>query len=243
MHLKAAGSCPSAISSQTVARQTVLGWNKLPRSKGSRRRKRSRDSSTHTVKDLYTFFPSKDLGGVRLKAETKPSIWLRHWALERVFLRELKGKYSEVYKQLLEEPRVYKTKNIPFEGGPVVFGKDGIRPYTAKVCQSIETHLLCLAPGGRSQKHAHMNSAVVYVLEGRGHDIHDGERLDWEAGDAYVIKAGCVHQHFNDDPNRPAIAVIFKAKPLFMFFHLLWQGTVEPVPDKPLPGWEGWRPD
>jgi gentisate 1,2-dioxygenase len=176
--------------------------------------------------------------------ESKKEVKLRHphWTERRVFVRELKGKYEELYKKIYEAPRVYKTKGVPFDGGPVLFEKDGIRPFTTEVCQSIETHFVCLAPGGRSQKHGHMNSAVVYVLEGKGHDIHDGERLDWEAGDAYVIKDGCVHQHFNDDPSRPALAVIFKAKPLFMFFNLLFQRNVEFPPDKPLPGWEGWRP-
>ena len=39
------------------------------------------------------------------------------------------------------------------------------------------------APGGRNSKHGHMNSAVFFVLKGKGHDVHDGRRYDWEAGE------------------------------------------------------------
>ena len=59
----------------------------------------------------------------------------------------------------------------------------------------------CFAPGGYGQKHGHMNSAVFYVLKGKGHDVHDGRRLDWEAGDALIVENACVHQHFSDDPD------------------------------------------
>jgi gentisate 1,2-dioxygenase len=68
-----------------------------------------------------------------------------------------------------------------------------------------------------------MNSAVFYVLKGRGHDIHDRKRLDWEAGDALIVENGCVHQHLNDDPDDEAIVLVAKAKPLFLFMHLLFQ--------------------
>ena len=35
------------------------------------------------------------------------------------------------------------------------------------------------------------------------------------------VENGCVHQHFNDDPDNEAILLVFKAKPLFLFMHLL----------------------
>ena len=60
------------------------------------------------------------------------------------------------------------------------------------------------APGAYGQKHGHLNSAVFYVLKGRGHDIHDGRRIDWKAGDVMIVEYGCVHQHFNDDPDNEA---------------------------------------
>lgn len=168
--------------------------------------------------------------------------WER-WQKKRIFVREVSGKYGESYKQLLDQPRVYKSKTVPFKGGPAKFGKNIINPQHAAVAQSIETHIDVLAPGNHGQKHGHMNSAVFYILEGKGFDIHDGKRIEWQAGDAAIVENGCVHQHFNADANHEARIVIFKAKPLFLFFHLLFQRTVEYPPTEAAPGWENWKPE
>jgi gentisate 1,2-dioxygenase len=87
-----------------------------------------------------------------------------------------------------------------------------------------------------------MNSAVFYVLKGKGHDIHDGQRHDWEAGDALIVQNACVHQHFNDDPDNEAVVLIMKAKPLFLFMHMLFQKVVKYPPKEPVPGHEDFRP-
>jgi len=81
------------------------------------------------------------------------------------------------------------------------------------------------------------------ILEGKGYDIHDGKRIDWEAGDAAIVENSCVHQHFNADPQHEARIVIFKAKPLFIFFHLLFQRNVDYPPSEPMPGWENFKPE
>ena len=168
--------------------------------------------------------------------------WER-WQKKRIFVREVSGKYGETYRQLLEQPRVYKSKLKPFKGGPTKFGKNIVNPQATNIAQAIETHIDVLAPGSYGQKHGHMNSAVFYILEGKGHDVHDGKRINWEAGDAAIVENGCVHQHFNDDPKHEARIVIFKAKPLFLFFHLLFQRNVDYPPSEPMPGWEGFKPE
>ncbi len=40
------------------------------------------------------------------------------WAKERVFVRALKGTYSNLYEQLIDQPRVYKSRDEPWKGGP-----------------------------------------------------------------------------------------------------------------------------
>lgn len=151
--------------------------------------------------------------------------WER-WAKKRTFVRALEGTYSHLYQQLLDEPRVYSSKDVPWKGGPGLYGKHIVSPQAAAVTQSIETHIEVYAPGAFGQKHGHLNSAVFYVLKGRGHDIHDGRRIEWQAGDIMIVENGCVHQHFNDDPTEEAILLVFKAKPLFLFMHLLFQKIV-----------------
>ncbi len=168
--------------------------------------------------------------------------WER-WLKKRIFVREVSGKYAEVYRQLLEQPRVYKSKASAFTEGPTFFHKPIITPQEASIAQSIESHIDVLAPGASGQKHGHMNSAVLYVLNGKGYDIHDGVRYDWEAGDACIVENACVHQHLNADPNRETRVIIFKAKPLFLFFHLLFQKNVKYPASEPQKGWENFAPE
>jgi gentisate 1,2-dioxygenase len=168
--------------------------------------------------------------------------WER-WQKKRIFVREVAGKYAEVYRQLLEQPRVYKSSAKPFKGGPILFSKKMINPQENAVAQSIETHLEVLSPGRYGQKHGHMNSAVFYILSGKGYDVHDGIRYDWQAGDACIVENGCVHQHFNADPEHEARILVTKAKPLFLFFNLLFQKNVVYPPSDAAPGFEDWKPE
>lgn len=56
-----------------------------------------------------------------------------------------------------------------------------------------------------SGKHVHQGGVIIYVLEGTGWSVVDGERVYWKAGDMLLlpIKPGGVeHQHFNRDPDK-----------------------------------------
>ena len=59
-----------------------------------------------------------------------------------------------------------------------------------------------IPPGSRSGKHRHVAEENILVLEGRGYDIHDGERWNWEQGDLICIPTMTEHQHFNAGPER-----------------------------------------
>ena len=171
----------------------------------------------------------------------KDVVWER-WTRKRTFVRGLEGTYGELVKELFSQPRIYSTRDLGWKGGPQNFGKKVINPQAVRVAQSIESHIDVFAPGGHGQKHGHMNSAVFFVLKGKGHDVHDGRRIDWEAGDALLVENCCVHQHFSDDPDEETIVLIMKAKPLFLFMHLLFQKVVEFPPKEPVPGHEDYAP-
>ena len=168
-------------------------------------------------------------------------VWDR-WQKKRTFVRALEGTYSHLTKELLDQPRVYSSKNVPWKGGPSMYGKHVISPGSARVTQSIETHIESYGPGAFGQKHGHLNSAVFFVLKGHGYDIHDGRRIDWKAGDVMLVENGCVHQHFNDSADEEALLLVFKAKPLFLFMHLLFQKIVEWPSKVPPKGQENYKP-
>jgi len=56
------------------------------------------------------------------------------------------------------------------------------------------------------------------------------------------VENGCVHQHFSDDKDGETIVLIMKAKPLFLFMHLIFQKMVEYPPKEPVPGQENFSP-
>ena len=68
-------------------------------------------------------------------------------------------------------------------------------------------HIEVYAPGTYGQKHGHLNSAVFFVLKGRGHDVHDGRRIDWKAGEIMLVENGCVHQHFAVEVEQEEVAI------------------------------------
>ena len=84
-------------------------------------------------------------------AEKENQHWDR-WAKKRTFVRALEGTYSHLYKQLIDQPRVFSSKDVPWKGGPGHFGKSVISPQAVNITQSIESHIEAYAPGasGRS---------------------------------------------------------------------------------------------
>jgi gentisate 1,2-dioxygenase len=59
--------------------------------------------------------------------------------------------------------------------------------------------------GSRSGRHRHLAEEQVFVINGRGYDVHDGERWNWDKGDLISIPSMVEHQHFNSDPDNPVL--------------------------------------
>lgn len=162
--------------------------------------------------------------------------------MARVFVREMKKEsydLREELRRLRDQPRVFKPGDYPWMRKEGHWNKDIVTPSTAPL-QSLYVHIEALPPGGANGSHGHQNEAMFYILDGRGYEIHDGKRYDWEAGDVVIVNNDCVHQHFNADPDKPARMLVIKTKPLYMFMHLINQATVAPAP-APLP--EGPAPE
>jgi len=90
--------------------------------------------------------------------------------------------------------------------------------------QTLQVHFVELAPGGANKGHGHQNEALFYILEGRGHEIHDGKRYDWEKDDLVIVHNDSRHRHYNDDPEHRALALVMKPKSAWMYLGLLQQG-------------------
>jgi quercetin dioxygenase-like cupin family protein len=91
------------------------------------------------------------------------------------------------------------------------------------------TNIFEEAPRSGSHRHAH-TEAMLYVLEGNGYSMIDGQRHDWQEGDAvHVPPRMTVHEHFNDsDARTRTLRIEFGVR---FFYEALWSGY-EKVVDK-----------
>jgi len=165
-----------------------------------------------------------------------------HSKKDRIFVRAIAGQYNlkDELKRLRSLPRVRKAKDIKFTDGPQTFSRHYVEPKDG-ITQTMHIHMEEWGPGAKSQKHGHVNEAAFYILDGRGYEVHDGVRYDWQAGDIAIVHNNCVHQHFNADPDKPARALVIKTKPMYMFMNMLFQQQVEPRPTEPAPGGVGFQ--
>jgi quercetin dioxygenase-like cupin family protein len=90
--------------------------------------------------------------------------------------------------------------------------------------QSLQVHFVELLPGGTNFGHGHQNEAHFYILEGRGYEIHDGQRYDWEKDDLVIVHTDSKHKHHNRSTTERALALVMKAKTSWMVLGLLQQG-------------------
>jgi quercetin dioxygenase-like cupin family protein len=102
--------------------------------------------------------------------------------------------------------------------------------------ETVDAYMQIIPAGSRSGKHRQLAEECLYVLEGRGYDLHQDcdveitdtyhwtpqaevKRYEWEAGDVIYVPPNTISQHFNADPDRPvrlisAVNRIFKASGL-----------------------------
>ncbi|MFD8167454.1 cupin domain-containing protein [Streptomyces cellulosae] len=82
--------------------------------------------------------------------------------------------------------------------------------------ETVDAYMQIIPPGSRSGRHRHLAEECLYVVEGRGYDLHQDcdveitdtyhwkpqdevQRFEWEAGDVIYVPPNTIHQHFNAD--------------------------------------------
>ena len=158
----------------------------------------------------------------------------------RVFLRGISSEQyglSEFRRHQLASPRVIRQgialtrESVGYsvdsdEARTVWFVGPGDEPF---LTQTLQVHSVELAPGGSNRGHGHQNEACFYILEGRGYEIHDGVRYDWEKDDVVMVHSESHHQHFNASQTERALALVMKAKAAWMYLGLWQQGRARPL--------------
>ena len=152
------------------------------------------------------------------------------WGESKTWMRgAVSGK---LYQNLLDDAKTAPARNakrkkiVHPEEMPWEMARQGLLKHLLNEqmntrMETVDAYMQIIPPGSRSGKHRHLAEECLYVLEGRGYDLHQDcdveitdtyrwkpkdevKRYEWEAGDVIYIPPCTIHQHFNADPNRPA---------------------------------------
>jgi len=132
--------------------------------------------------------------------------------------------YEKLLRQRLEYDERQRTGPVVIKGATRVpqMNRQGLISYYLDPIQFQDTPLqdwLVFINDIRthSGKHRHQGGLVIYVLEGRGYSVVDGERKDWDTGDLLLLPlkpGGVEHQHFNTEPGKPCRWIAFVYVPI-----------------------------
>lgn len=120
-----------------------------------------------------------------------------------------------------ERKKIISPEEMPWEMSPQGLLKHLINEQMNTRMETVDAYMQVIPPGSRSGKHRHLAEECLYVLEGRGYDLHQDcdveitddyhwipqeeiKRFEWEAGDVIYVPPNTIHQHFNGDGERPA---------------------------------------
>jgi quercetin dioxygenase-like cupin family protein len=116
--------------------------------------------------------------------------------------------------------KIVHPEDMPWELSPQGLLKHLLNEGMNTRMETVDAYMLIIAPGSRSGKHRQLAEECLYVLEGRGYDLHqdcdveitdtyhwrpqdDVKRYEWEAGDVIYVPPNTIQQHFNADAERP----------------------------------------
>lgn len=119
-----------------------------------------------------------------------------------------------------ERKKIVRPHEMPWEMSRQGLLKHLINEAMNTRMETVDAYMQIIPPGSRSGKHRHLAEECLYVLEGRGYDLHQDceveitdeyfwkprdevSRWEYEAGDVIYVPPNTIHQHFNADPDRP----------------------------------------
>lgn len=155
----------------------------------------------------------------------------------------------------------YNRKGYVFaDEQPWEFCRQGILKHV--VHEDLHTREMCLdiyqqfIPGGsRSGKHRHMAEEVLYVLEGKGYDLHwdvtfrcnkdyiyeweeEPKKFEWQEGDFIYVPPYTVHHHCNADPDKP-VRLLSATNRIVKAMGMHWIDQLDSCPE--YPNFDKWK--
>lgn len=140
-----------------------------------------------------------------------------HQGLERMdwMLENMKGRnlWDEIFK-LRDEQRddlkksvwLIKGKMLPEENNKQGLMSWYMHPLLKGPCiNTLKIFVQRIPPGSRSGRIHHPGNQVIFIWEGQGYSVFDGQKHHWSANDVLMIPLrlkGTTVQHFNSSPDQ-----------------------------------------
>jgi quercetin dioxygenase-like cupin family protein len=181
-----------------------------------------------------------------LMAWGEAKAWLKGRTAGRLYQNQL----DEVANQPARNARrrkIVRPDDMPWEMARQGLLKHLLNEQMNTRMETVDAYMQIIPPGSRSGRHRHLAEECLYVLEGRGYDLHQDcdveitdtyhwkpqdevKRYEWEAGDVIYIPPNTIHQHFNADPDRP-VRLISAINRVYRFCGLNDLEQIEDAPE------------
>jgi quercetin dioxygenase-like cupin family protein len=152
-------------------------------------------------------------------AWTESKAWLRGTSNEKLYQSLLDDAASAPVRNA-KRKKILHPEDMPWEMSRQGLLKHLINEQMNTRIETVDAYMQIIPPGSRSGKHRHLAEECLYVLEGKGYDLHQDcdveitdtyhwkaqdevKRYEWEAGDLIYIPPNTIHQHFNAEADRP----------------------------------------
>ena len=178
------------------------------------------------------------------------------WSESKAWLkgRLTGGLYQNQLDEVANQParnarrkKIVRPDDMPWEMSRQGLLKHLLNEQMNTRMETVDAYMQIIPPGSRSGKHRHLAEECLYVLEGRGYDLHQDcdveitdtyhwraqdevKRYEWEAGDVIYIPPNTIHQHFNADPDRP-VRLISAINRVYRFCGLNDLEQIEDAPE------------
>jgi len=145
--------------------------------------------------------------------------WMRGKATGRMYQGLLEEALNQPVRNA-KRSKIVRPEDMPWELSRQGLLKHLLNEQMNTRMETVDAYMQIIPAGSRSGRHRHLAEECLYVLEGRGYDLHqdcdveitdtyhwvpqaETKRYEWEAGDVIYIPPNTIHQHFNADPERP----------------------------------------
>ena len=152
---------------------------------------------------------------------------------------------SQFRQEYVQRLNVVKASQMPMEKSPHGLIKHIINEKmdTKECC--LDMYQQFLPPGKSSGIHRHISEEVMYVVEGRGYDLHwdvhfdcdhemeftweeEPKRFEWSQGDIIYVPPYCAHQSVNSDPKNEARIIVINSR-IVKAMGFDWIEQIEPA--------------